>query len=389
MQTGSNVSVSRPDYQGDHETPGIPGGWESGVLVLRSACLRANDESGTVRGIGVSKCPGQECLHLSRPQIPRVLLAVKVDETICSVDVSLLGEQAVVPNAQRFTHRVEQPRWLCCGCIHGERRRHVTRHGCKLRRTDGAVQFTIDFNLTLAMQTENEKNDAAARNRWYKMRNWKVHVEKIERHFGFVCEHEKKEAFFENLYVSRNDEHRQVQLFAGSHPIGNSEVTRDDFGGEIGHKLHSEHGAALVLSQSTLGDVAVILYPYSSEKLSRVQPYIIWAIFSDPTKITNAVLKSAIRDFFRYMRVSGALFSESSLDRRRIQYLEFRSKKYTGRRYRGASFFPLVMGVSWGSRFGSKYLFPMEMKSNMALNLAPFGRWTLRNKSAQRRFALR
>ena len=27
--------------------------------------------------------------------------------------------------------------------------------------------------------------------------------------------------------------------------------------------------------------------------------------------------------------------------------------------------------------------------SNMALNLAPFGRWTLRDKAAQRRLALR
>jgi hypothetical protein len=29
------------------------------------------------------------------------------------------------------------------------------------------------------------------------------------------------------------------------------------------------------------------------------------------------------------------------------------------------------------------------MPSNMALNLAPFGRWTLRHKAAQRRLALR
>jgi hypothetical protein len=29
------------------------------------------------------------------------------------------------------------------------------------------------------------------------------------------------------------------------------------------------------------------------------------------------------------------------------------------------------------------------MRSNPALNLAPFGRWTLREKAAQRRLALR
>ncbi len=31
----------------------------------------------------------------------------------------------------------------------------------------------------------------------------------------------------------------------------------------------------------------------------------------------------------------------------------------------------------------------MELMPNPALNLAPFGRWTLRDKAAQRRLALR
>ena len=31
----------------------------------------------------------------------------------------------------------------------------------------------------------------------------------------------------------------------------------------------------------------------------------------------------------------------------------------------------------------------MRLRPNMALNLAPFGRWTLRDKAAQRRLALR
>tara|TARA_Y100000815_G_scaffold149905_1_gene135819 strand:- start:1237 stop:1419 length:183 start_codon:yes stop_codon:yes gene_type:complete len=60
------------------------------------------------------------------------------------------------------------------------------------------------------MQIDNEQNDAAARNRWYKMLNWKVHVEKIEKHFWVVCEQAREANFFEYLYVSRNDEHRQI-----------------------------------------------------------------------------------------------------------------------------------------------------------------------------------
>jgi len=180
------------------------------------------------------------------------------------------------------------------------------------------------------MQIDNRENDTRARNRWYKMLNWTVHVEKIEKHFEMVCEQAKTSNFFENLYVSRNDEARQIQLFSGQHPIGTCDVTRDAFGREVSRRLHVEHGAALVLSQSTHGEVAVILYPYESEKLRRVNPYIIWAVFSDPTKVTDNVLNCVTRDFFRYMRVSSTLFSESVFDRLRIQYLEFRSKKYTG-----------------------------------------------------------
>jgi len=180
------------------------------------------------------------------------------------------------------------------------------------------------------MQKESKKNEAAARERSYKLLNWKVHVKTIEKHFGSVCEQAKKISFFENLYVSRNDDHRQIQLFSGQHPIQAPEVTRDAFGRETGYKTHTERGAALVVSQSTLGEVAVILYPYFSEKLRRTQPYIIWGMFTDPTQITDSVLKSATSDFFRYMRVSSALFSEGAVDRLRIRYLEFRSRKYTG-----------------------------------------------------------
>lgn len=77
------------------------------------------------------------------PQVPRVLLAVKADETSCPVDVSLLGVQAVMPNAQRFTHLIEQPRRSYYGCAQGERRRHVTRQDHLLRCTDGAVEFAL------------------------------------------------------------------------------------------------------------------------------------------------------------------------------------------------------------------------------------------------------
>jgi hypothetical protein len=108
--------------------------------------------------------------------------------------------------------------------------------------------------------------------------------------------------------------------------------------------LQTEHGAALVISQSMLGEAAVILYPYSSEKIRQAQDYIIWSVFADPTQITETVLKKITRDFFRYIRVSSALFTESGLDRLRIRNLEFRGRKYVG----GGGFAKLVFSHwSW------------------------------------------
>ncbi|HGT2342732.1 TPA: hypothetical protein ACMX4R_000267 [Yersinia enterocolitica] len=162
------------------------------------------------------------------------------------------------------------------------------------------------------------------------MLNWTVHVKKTEPHFLDVCEQAKKAKFFEGLYVSHNDRYRQIQLFAGQHPIEVFDRTHDALGCITNREFDIECGAALVLSQSFLGDVAVILYPYSSKNLSRIQTNIIWAVFSDPRKITDTVLKSATKDFFCYMRVSSTIFSESRIERLRIKYLEFRSKKYVG-----------------------------------------------------------
>ncbi|ETO42513.1 hypothetical protein [Morganella sp. EGD-HP17] len=175
------------------------------------------------------------------------------------------------------------------------------------------------------MLSENKKNNAAANNNFYKIINWNIHVKLFRLYFKNICEQAKKDGFFEALYVSQDDNNRQIQLFSGQHPIRTHTKTHNT----PSQKINIEHGAALVLSQSDLGDVAIILYPYTSENLTRIQPNIIWSIYSDPTKITDSVLKAATQDFFRYIRVSSAIFSESKLDQYRIQYLELKSKKYT------------------------------------------------------------
>ena len=182
----------------------------------------------------------------------------------------------------------------------------------------------------VSMNEENNKNIIAARIRRYKLINWHIHVKKIEQYFEKVIEQAKKDKFFESLYISESKEERQIQLFSGKHPIGTSEVKIDAFGNETSRKLHTEHGASLVITQSVTGEVTVILYPYSSEKATRIVSHIIWSVFEDPTKLTDSVIKSMVNDFFIYLRVSSVLFTESKFDRLRIYHLEQRSSKYTG-----------------------------------------------------------
>lgn len=178
------------------------------------------------------------------------------------------------------------------------------------------------------MREENTKNNAAALKRNSKMTNWGVQVDQIEKYFNTVAAQAKHDNYFENLYVSRANSERQIQLYAGVHPIGSSETTRDLLGNVAGQRIHAEKGATLVISQSVTGDVAVMLYPYKSEKFQQTDNNIIWRVFSDPKKITDRVLKAAVKDFFTYVRVSSALFSESATDRMRIRYLSFRGKRY-------------------------------------------------------------
>lgn len=181
----------------------------------------------------------------------------------------------------------------------------------------------------MTIQKESLKTKKAMLARQEKHKQWPTLAAKAEENFNVVANKAKSEGYPENLYVHRDDSERIVQLFSGIHPV---DVThkRDQYGQKSGLEVHTEEGAALVVSQSTIGLPAIILYPYKSKKLKRNRSHIIWKVFDSPNRITPKVLTAAVKDFFTYMRVSSAVLSESRLDRLRISYLEFRGKKYTG-----------------------------------------------------------
>lgn len=181
------------------------------------------------------------------------------------------------------------------------------------------------------VKADTQKNNRAAEARWSKIKDWTKFCNRVERHFLHAAEEAKESDFFCRLYVSKESDHKQIQLFTGSHPTGDSKVTRNEYGQQTSKKLIAENGGALVISQSTLGDVAIILYPLKSENLSRIKDKIIWTIKSSPGAISSRTLDSAIRDFYVYLRVSSARLNESRFDRLKISYLEYRSSQHEGK----------------------------------------------------------
>lgn len=181
----------------------------------------------------------------------------------------------------------------------------------------------------MPIHKESQKTKQAMAARLEKHKKWAALAAKVAEHFGRVVQKARDENYPENLYVHRDDSERLVQLFSGAHPI---DVTykRDQYGEKAGLQVHTEEGAALVVSQATIGYPAIILYPYKSQKLKQKSSHIVWKVFDGPGAITTKVLDAATKDFFTYMRVSSAVLAESHLDRLRIRYLEFRGNKYSG-----------------------------------------------------------
>lgn len=181
----------------------------------------------------------------------------------------------------------------------------------------------------MTIQKESQKTKQAMVARRKKHEQWPSLAIRVEEHFTQVAQKARDEKYPENLYVHRDDSERLVQLFSGVHPI---DVThkRDQYGEKTGLQVHTEEGAALVVSQSTIGYPAIILYPYKSQKLRQNNSHIVWKVFDSPEDITSKVLNAATKDFFTYMRVSSAVLAESRLDRLRIRYLEFRGNKFSG-----------------------------------------------------------
>jgi len=178
------------------------------------------------------------------------------------------------------------------------------------------------------MASDTDNIEKTGRQTWYRLLNWTVHVELAKAHFQDVVRQKANENYFEALYVNHDDGERQIQLFAGAHPVGRPQTVWDSRGRIKSQRLYVEKGAALVMSQSIRGEVAVILYPYQSERHRRREDFLVWGVFDDPAEITTSRLQRMTKDFFTYVRTSSLYFTPSVSDNLRIEWLLFLSRRY-------------------------------------------------------------
>lgn len=199
----------------------------------------------------------------------------------------------------------------------------------------------IEKRQALLLKRQCEKFEQARspreiRLRWYRQVSWDVVADRVERHFAAAARLSQTQSWFERLYVYRGDNHRTVQLFFGKHPVPSHDA------------IDVEGGASLVVSQSVLGEVIILFYPFETKAVQRIKSRVIWDILDGPEELSEGLLLKALDEFLTYSRVSSVLFSSSRWDRLRVSRLEHRSRLIEGSaggmRLWGATIVTLIVG---------------------------------------------
>ncbi len=147
-----------------------------------------------------------------------------------------------------------------------------------------------------------------------KREHWDKLAERAVEYFGKIRDECNKVELFEDIYVvdSREREDTKnhlphITLFFGQHPVG-YEVFNSK-------KLAVERGCSLVISQSVMGNVVAIYYPFGSELARLNEEYLIASAYDNPWSITDIELHRLAKRFFSYAQVSSVYGSPSLCDK--------------------------------------------------------------------------
>ncbi len=116
-------------------------------------------------------------------------------------------------------------------------------------------------------------------------------------------------------------------------------------------KFESEKGASLVISFASNGSVAILIYPYKSERYSRNEENIILYYNLSPDAVTDTLLRKCVSKYFVYIRNSSIYgsYGSSFVDYIRISWMVAIDIRNRRKLYRSA----YIMLVEWSKLIGA------------------------------------
>lgn len=164
------------------------------------------------------------------------------------------------------------------------------------------------------MDSERENFQINQRQRWYRRINWGVHKQQYRRILDEVVAAKAAVQYWDSLYVDVDKaDDLWIMIRLGNHPVDMR-----------GNKFTVEVGGSLSVTRQIDDRVVLALLPCHLE--SEAAEPIVLGVYDDPSHVTEAVLRRAINDFFRVVRVTSAMLSSSRWDRVRVGLLQFHSK---------------------------------------------------------------
>lgn len=189
------------------------------------------------------------------------------------------------------------------------------------------------------MESERENLLANQKQRWYRRINWGIHKQQYRRILEQVVADKAAAQYWDRLYVDDDTaaDDRWIMMRLGKHPVDIR-----------GNKFTVEIGGSLSVVQQIDGRVILALLPCHLE--GEASEPIILGVYDDPSQVTEAVLRRAIEDFFRIVRVTSVMLSSSRWDGVRLGLLRFNSK-FPGRekaRWVATNWPAFVLGTALG-----------------------------------------
>jgi hypothetical protein len=86
---------------------------------------------------------------------------------------------------------------------------------------------------------------------------------------------------------------------------------------------------SLTISQGDLGYIAVVMRSGLMDSDGNSENLIVWQVYDSPTKLSKYAIKLVISDFMTYVRVLNSNIKNSFREKKRIEYIKFRSRNYT------------------------------------------------------------